>query len=154
MGIILVLLDALFIGSVIGYSITGPDPLLVYQQNLLGLCAAVVGTVFVQIGFLLYISLRTKKQKKLLHMVESPLDTDQLDAIDYVGYSRHHINSDEEEQPGVWGVILPQAKVPYNLFLFIIRIIIVVWSMCVIVLLVGVVVFDRIIPTCPMPWNE
>jgi len=89
-------------------------------------------------------------------MVDSPLDhdQDQLDAIDHVGYSRQNINSEDEVQPGVWGVILPQAKAPYNLFLFIIRIIIVVWSMCVVVLLVGVVVFDRIIPTCPMPWNK
>jgi len=151
MGIILVLLNVLFIGSVIGYSITGEDPLLQYEQNLMGLCAVVVGPILVQVGFVVYTTLQNREETKLKHMVESQFE--QIDDIDRVEYSRHRINSDSALDTGACAVILPQAKLPYNFFLFIIRVVVVVWLFCVVTLLFDVVVFDRIMQPCPMPWQ-
>jgi len=59
----------------------------------------------------------------------------------------------DDEKPGVCEVILPQASMPSVLFLLVARCIIVLSSLFVATLLVDVVVFDRMLRPCKMPWE-
>jgi len=59
----------------------------------------------------------------------------------------------DDEEPGVCASILPQASMPSVLFLLVARFIIVLWSLGVVALFVDVVVYDRILRPCKMPWE-
>jgi len=84
----------------------------------------------------------------------TPSSRDMMDTDDGIEFGKENvINREDDQEPGLCEVLLPQASMPSVLFLLIARIIIVVWGLCVVALLVDVVIFDRISQPCKMPWE-
>jgi len=91
------------------------------------------------------------KNRKTEGMISRPRDM--MDEVDEVDLGKGFPLLFDDQNPELCAVILPQASMPSVLFLLVARFIIVAWSLCVVALFVDVVVFDRIIRPCPMPWD-
>jgi len=85
----LVLLDILFIGCAIGYSVTGQNPLLNYRQNLMSIIVAIIGILLLQIGFVIVYLWIHKKTTRIARLTSTPRDMIDIDEVD-LGKKRKH----------------------------------------------------------------
>jgi hypothetical protein len=114
-----------------------------------------LGLVIIQIGFVAITIIQNRRRQRFNRSVFSPFDqVDTLAEANAIDEGKIIINSDMEPEPGLCHLCQPRAKFPYNIMLFIVRIVILGWALWTLILLFNEVIQDRIMAPCSIPWDS
>jgi len=151
-GILITLVDILYVGCIIGFAFASSKSTIKYRQSLMSMITLVIGLILLQIGFVLY---RFCGNRRKYERVDSTFDqVDTLAFANAIEEGTVHINSDTDPEPGICHLCSPNAKFPFNVISVLIRLIILSWGMWIFILLLTVIITDRIMAPCEIPWNQ
>jgi len=125
------------------------------HQTMLGVIMITAALTLSEISYLLYNIYVSLRRRAMVDMVSTKIE--QIDALDD-GEFKKLLSVQNQHHSGFVGsikyIISPPAEHPFSILLMLTRLAIVFWTLWVISLLIFVVIYDRIMAPCPIPWAQ